>query len=76
MFLKSCQFKLFADDLKLYHDIACVNDCSTLQEDLNRLLDWCIVNKLKLNWSLNVQKLHFVARKINSTLIIQLYYIT
>ena len=27
-----------ADDLKLYHNLACVNDCSTLQEDLKDFL--------------------------------------
>lgn len=34
---KHCELKCFADDLKICSIISNVNDCSVLQEDLNRL---------------------------------------
>lgn len=40
---------LFADDLKIFRIIKSENDMMELQEDLDRLHDWTITNKLKLN---------------------------
>jgi hypothetical protein len=40
---------LFADDLKIFHDINSIDDCILLQENLNRLQDWCDRNMLHLN---------------------------
>lgn len=39
----------FADDLKIFHTIQTVNDASFLQSFLNRLDEWCKLNKLNLN---------------------------
>jgi hypothetical protein len=40
---------LYADDIKLYADIGVIDDCYTVQRDLDRLCAWCDVNKLYLN---------------------------
>lgn len=42
-----CQFKFFTDDFKLYHTIVSEGVCFT--EDLNGLLNWHNINKLRLN---------------------------
>lgn len=42
---------LYADDLKLYASIKTVDDCLTLQRDLNNLWSWCSNNNLELNIS-------------------------
>lgn len=34
---KFCKFELFADVLKIHHTTFRMNDCSKLQDDLNRL---------------------------------------
>ena len=36
-----CKFKLFADDITLYHRIVSHKDCSCLQDNLNAFLRWC-----------------------------------
>lgn len=41
----------FADDVKIYKTINSIRDQSLLQDDLNRLADWCRENKLNLNVS-------------------------
>ena len=40
---------LYADDLKIFRVIRCIDDCLTLQNDLHRLLVWCLENGLLLN---------------------------
>ena len=40
---------LFADDLKIYKTIQSLADCLDLQEDLNRVDNWCLENRLPLN---------------------------
>ena len=40
---------LFADDLKFHREIKSTVDCELLQEDLNRLVSWCTLNRLYLN---------------------------
>lgn len=42
---------LYADDLKLYRRVTCLDDCLSLQSDLERLSDWCSLNLLSLNIS-------------------------
>ena len=44
-------FLLFADDLKIYRAVRNVSDTLVLQDDLDRLYDWSIKNKLSLNVS-------------------------
>lgn len=46
-----CHKLFFADDLKLFTDINCAENCIALQSDLDRLESWCDVNKLYLNTS-------------------------
>lgn len=46
---KYTNFLLYADDLKLYKTIKNYNDCLELQDDLNRLTEYCTVNKLNLS---------------------------
>jgi hypothetical protein len=56
-------FLLFADDVKIFRDINCLDDCILLQSDINRIKVWCSANYMKLN----VNKIKVVAftRKIN-----------
>jgi hypothetical protein len=42
---------MYADDNKMYTTINNLADALTLQENLNRLSSWCILNKLALNVS-------------------------
>src|SRR5436190_17300219 len=44
-----CDKLLFADDLKIFHPISSACDCELLQEDLNRISQWCTLNNLNLN---------------------------
>lgn len=48
---------MFADDLRVWREIESVSDQIFLQEDLNRLSDWCRINNLNLN----VQKCCFIS---------------
>lgn len=45
------KYLLFADDMKIYKTIDSFNDCVLLQQDLDRLQDYCFYNKLELNVS-------------------------
>ena len=40
---------IYADDLKIFTTVGNRNDCLRLQNNLNRLNDWCETNKLPLN---------------------------
>lgn len=40
---------LYADDLKLYKKITCLNDAILLQEDVENFSKWCAINELELN---------------------------
>lgn len=42
---------LFADDAKIFRKISSLDDCTTLQTDLDRLSLWCSMNQLDLNVS-------------------------
>lgn len=42
-------FLLYADDLKIYRGIKVAEDCLKMQQDLDRLSEYCILNKLKLS---------------------------
>lgn len=59
------KFLLYADDLKVYLQINSITDCQNLQEDLNRLVDYCNDNSLFLN--LNKCKTITFTRNINQT---------
>jgi ribonuclease P/MRP protein subunit RPP40 len=45
----NCNFLLFADDLKIFHDIHSPVDCQSLQKDLDIISEWCAENDLQLN---------------------------
>ena len=47
--MKSSNFLLFADDLKLFARVGSPEDCDLLQLDLNRLANWCVLNGMELN---------------------------
>lgn len=40
---------LFADDLKLFSKITCINDVFNLQNDINTIFEWCERNYLQQN---------------------------
>ncbi|CAD6215467.1 GSCOCG00011207001-RA-CDS, partial [Cotesia congregata] len=45
----SSEYLLYADDMKIYRKINTENDIRVLQQDLDKLYQWCLENKLKLN---------------------------
>lgn len=49
LYLDDCDFLLFADDLKLFRIINTLEDQEILQNDLDKLINWCNINKLSLN---------------------------
>ena len=44
--VKFSKILMYADDVKLFLSIGNTSDCSLLQDDLNRLSEWCIVNNM------------------------------
>jgi hypothetical protein len=48
---KYCNYQLFANDLKVYAHVISGNYYYKIQEDLNRFVEWCCLNGLKLNTS-------------------------
>jgi hypothetical protein len=53
--VKNYELLMFADELKLFKKIENLSDCSTLQNDLNKLVSW--FNNIGLQF--NVNKCHF-----------------
>lgn len=47
----NCNFLLYADDLKIYREIKSCIDVQLVQEDLDRLTDYCDTNKLFLAYN-------------------------
>lgn len=47
--LTLCKLVLFADDIKIWVDVQCIEDCRLLQKDLNTLNEWSKRNKLPFN---------------------------
>lgn len=47
----NCKILLFADDVKLFSSVSSQDSCTFLQNNLNRLVEWCSLNKLLLNTS-------------------------
>lgn len=41
---------LYADDLKIFCDINNADDCVKLQHNINAVSDWCLLNRLPLNF--------------------------
>lgn len=56
---------LYADDLKIFRVIHNTEDCISLQNDVTRVEDWCIVNKLEMN--ISKCKILTYTRKMNPT---------
>ncbi|XP_074040340.1 uncharacterized protein [Leptinotarsa decemlineata] len=49
--IKYSNYLLFADDLKFYRKIDCVQNCSKLQKDIENVYQWSVKNKLPFNTS-------------------------
>ena len=49
--LLNCKVLIFADDIKIWTTICCIDDCLRLQKDLTTLHAWSIRNKLPFNFS-------------------------
>ena len=49
--LLNSEFLLFADDLKIYKCVSSLSDSLSLQSDLDRLSEWCLLNHMELNIS-------------------------
>lgn len=53
----SSKILLFADDVKLYRTVTSLEDCISLQIDLDRIAEWCEANVLYLN----IDKCRFIS---------------
>lgn len=51
MYLEHSYCLLYADDLKIFKSLNSINDCRLLQEDLNNVSNWCMINRLHFNIS-------------------------
>ena len=58
-----CSKLFYADDLKIFSAITCIDDCRKLQSELDHIQSWCIDNKLYLNTS-KCKILSFTRRQI------------
>lgn len=47
--IRNCKFLMFADDLKIYRVISERSDTNKIQNDLNRIQNWCSRNFMALN---------------------------
>jgi hypothetical protein len=47
--INNAKFLLYADDLKLFREITCLGDTELLQRDIDSLVDWSDLNKLKFS---------------------------
>ena len=47
--IENSKILIFADDVKLYLKINCVEDCQLLQNDIDKIQSWCSLNGLPLN---------------------------
>lgn len=56
--VKSSKILMYADDVKLFTTVRVSEDSISLQDDLNRLAEWCLVNGMSLNLS-KCKKLSF-----------------
>lgn len=44
-----CKILLFADDLKIFYKISTLSDAIQLQQDIDKIFNWCARNNLQLN---------------------------
>lgn len=65
------EFLLFADDLKFFRRVTCLDDCLKLQSDLSRLSEWCRVNCMDLN----VDKCHVMFFTRSNNVYLHDYYL-
>lgn len=68
---KYSRFYLFADDLKIMKPIQSNLDSIMLQDDINRLANWCTLN----NMHLNISKCHYIQFTRNKKVLENKYYI-
>uniref|UniRef100_A0A2A4JB85 Reverse transcriptase domain-containing protein n=1 Tax=Heliothis virescens TaxID=7102 RepID=A0A2A4JB85_HELVI len=68
---KHSHFYLFADDLKIMKPIQSNIDSKMLQEDVDRLVNWCKHNKMLLN----ISKCHYIQFTRNKKMLENKYYI-
>lgn len=70
--IKVCRFAklgVFADDLKMYVEINCIDDAQHLQDDLHRFSAWCKINGL----TLSIDKCHSMSFHRKPTPIVHEY---
>ena len=46
---KDSSIALYADDSKMYRVISTQEDLSTFQSDIDKISDWCKMNKMRIN---------------------------
>jgi hypothetical protein len=54
--ITSCNYLMYADDVKIYKEIHSDNDSIMLNSDLSHITNWCLINKM----SINVDKTFFI----------------
>ena len=47
--IKYCKYLLYADDMKIYKELNCINDVELIQVDINSVQQWCKINFMHLN---------------------------
>lgn len=60
---------LYADDLKIFRQIDAVDQCMHLQNDLHKIQEWCVHNKMILN----VDKCYIISFTRKKNKILHLY---
>ena len=46
---KNSSIALYADDSKIYRVISTQEDLSTFESDIDKISDWCKMNKMRIN---------------------------
>lgn len=49
--IRSSDILMYADDVKLFRSYGALEDSTYIQDDLNRLSEWCLTNRMSLNLS-------------------------
>lgn len=50
----SCDLLLYADDIKLSKSVGSTYDCELLQQNINRITDWCFLNRMEISFDKTV----------------------
>lgn len=66
--LEGCEFLLYADDLKIFSRVKSMDDCTLLQNNLDKVAKWCTDNGMELN-ARKCEVISFKRNKPNESLV-------